>query len=201
MPYHVMLRTPELLQITLRGHLQNNVAQAFFEDVWQMLDDGPSPLHLLVDGRGIQSASQTARSQFERIGQHPHLGHIAFVVGQPHVLLFAPVVRFIGGVGLFSSEQEALKCLQAVQNFPMAHKQDRPDLFERAVGDVLEQCAVFSEDSADVSGNHEDGLAAATILPGQPSSARRAFRLLTDMIDNLSQDIDTMQRSFDHVRS
>lgn len=201
MPYHVMLRTPELLQITLRGHLQNNVAQAFFEDVWQMLDDGPSPLHLLVDGRGIQSASQTARNQFEQIGQHPHLGHIAFVVGQPHVLLFAPVVRFIGGVGLFSSEQEALTCLQAVQNFPTAHKQDRPDLFERAVGDVLEQCAVFSEDSSAVVETNDDTAGAVATPLAEPSSARRAFRLLTAMIDNLSQDIDTMQRSFDHARS
>lgn len=204
MPYHIMLRTGDLLQVTLTGQIQDEVAEAFFEDVSQMLDDGPSPMHMLVDGRGLQSASRAARRRLEQIGQHPHLGQIAFVVGQPHMFLFAPIVRFVGGVGLFADEQDAIKCLRAMRNMPVVRKQGHQDLFERAVGNVLEQCAALPQVSTDPARDRQHGdkvagtrLQVVTVLP---TPAIHPFRLMSDMIENLNRDSDVVKRSLDHVK-
>ncbi|RMG51645.1 MAG: STAS/SEC14 domain-containing protein, partial [Chloroflexi bacterium] len=62
-------------------------------------------------------ADRGARQRTEAIVHHKHLGRIAFIVSEHHLLIFAPLVRFVSGIGLFATEQEALRFLGTVMEY------------------------------------------------------------------------------------
>jgi hypothetical protein len=99
----------------MHGHLSRDHAEAYFHDMWRLLDESPRSTDLLVDGRRMGTASHGARQRTEQIAHHPHLGQIAFVVSEHHLLLFAPFVKLVSGVGLFGGEDEALAYLQVTR--------------------------------------------------------------------------------------
>jgi hypothetical protein len=112
MPYTINRYTHDLLWVVMHGHLSREHAEAYFHDMWRLLDESPCSTDLLVDGRRIAEASHGARQRTEQIAHHPHLGHIAFVVSGHHLLLFAPFVKLVSGIGLFGEETEALDYLR-----------------------------------------------------------------------------------------
>lgn len=112
MPYTINRYTHDLLWVVMHGHLSREHAEAYFNDMWRLLDESPRSTDLLVDGRQIAEAGHGARQRTEQIAHHPHLGHIAFVVSGHHLLLFAPFVKLVSGVGLFGEETEALDYLR-----------------------------------------------------------------------------------------
>lgn len=129
MPYQLMLRTPGLLHVAMFGPLQLEVAEAFFQDAWQLLDGCPNPTDILVDGRGLQTMNDTARRRAEQVVYHPHIGHIAFVVRPEHISMIAPVIQAESGIGLFGSEREALRFLndsRTLLSIGDSHELDQP---------------------------------------------------------------------------
>lgn len=131
MPYTINRYTHDLLWVVMQGHLSRDHAEAYFHDMWRLLDESPRATDLLVDGRRIAAASHGARQRTEQIAHHPHLGHIAFVVSEHHLLLFAPFVKLVSGVGLFGEEAEALGYLQtargAAGKIALPHPPPRPE--------------------------------------------------------------------------
>ncbi|WP_255604189.1 hypothetical protein [Oscillochloris sp. ZM17-4] len=118
MPYQINRHAHNMLWVTMQGHMAMDHAERYFQDMWRTLDDCPRPTDLIVDGRLMQGANNNARQRTEQIIHHPHLGHIAFVVGSHHLLLFAPLVKFVSGVGLFGNEHEALSYLGRARGTP-----------------------------------------------------------------------------------
>ncbi len=112
MPYTINRYTHDLLWVVMHGNLSRDHADAYFHDMWRLLDESPRSTDLLVDGRRMAAASHGARQRTEQIAHHPHLGHIAFVVSGHHMLLFAPFVKLVSGIGLFGEETEALDYLR-----------------------------------------------------------------------------------------
>jgi hypothetical protein len=118
MRYQIDRHTHDMLWVTMQGHMAMEHAERYFQEIWRTLDGCPRPTDLLVDGRQMQSANHHARQRTEQIVHHPHLGHIAFVVGAQHLLIFAPLVRLVSGVGLFGDEREAMAYLHSVRGTP-----------------------------------------------------------------------------------
>jgi hypothetical protein len=118
MLYQIDRHAHDMLWVKMQGHMAMDHAERYFQEMWRTLDGCPRPTDLLVDGRQMQSANHSARQRTEQIVHHPHLGHIAFVVGGHHLLLFAPLVRLVSGVGLFGDEREAMAFLRSVRGTP-----------------------------------------------------------------------------------
>jgi hypothetical protein len=118
MPYQINRHAHNLLLVTMQGHMAMEHAESYFQDLWRTLDGCPRPTDLLVDGRHMQSAGNGARQRTEQIVHHPHLGHIAFVVGAHHLLVFAPLMKLVSGIGLFGDEHEALAYLSSARGTP-----------------------------------------------------------------------------------
>lgn len=112
MPYQLTMRAPDLLWVVIHGRFERTTAEKYYHDAWGMLNDCPRPTDLLLDGRGISGMmDHGARHWTDRVAHHPHLGHIAFVVPQQHLLIFAPFVKLVSGIGMFGSDHEALAFL------------------------------------------------------------------------------------------
>jgi hypothetical protein len=118
MSYQINRHTHNMLWVTMQGHMAMDHAEHYFQEMWQTLDGCPRPTDLLVDGRHMQGASNSARQRTEQIIHHPHLGHIAFVVGTHHLLLFAPLMKLVSGIGLFGDEHAALDFLVSARGTP-----------------------------------------------------------------------------------
>ena len=106
MPYAITRHDETLLWVVMEGQLTLSHAEEYYQELWLTLDRSPSPTDLLVDGRRMGSASMAARRRTEQIAHHPHLGHLAFVVSTHHLLIFAPFVRLVSGIGLFGHKPE-----------------------------------------------------------------------------------------------
>lgn len=118
MPYQIDRHAHDMLWVTLHGYLAMDHAEHYFQEMWRTLDGCPRPTNLLVDGRHIQGGSHSARQRTEQIVHHPHLGHIAFVVSAHHLLIFAPLVHLVSGIGLFGDEHEAVAFLRNSADTP-----------------------------------------------------------------------------------
>ena len=128
MPYAITRHDETLLWVVMEGQLTLSHAEEYYQELWLTLDRSPSPTDLLVDGRRMGSASMAARRRTEQIAHHPHLGHLAFVVSTHHLLIFAPFVRLVSGIGLFGHEHEALDYLRAARGLPPLAEQQLPNL-------------------------------------------------------------------------
>lgn len=120
MAYSIARHSEQLVWVVMDGHLTLKQAEGYFGELWALLDSCALPTDLLVDGRRIAGAAPGARRRTEQIAHHPHLGHLAFVVGELHMLLFAPFVKLVSGIGLFGDEAEALAYLRAARGLPPA---------------------------------------------------------------------------------
>jgi hypothetical protein len=128
MPYSITRHAEHLVWVVMDGHLALHHAESYFCEMWQLLDGCSAPMDLLVDGRRIAGAAQGARKRTEQIAHHPNLGHLAFVVGEFHMLLFAPFVKLVSGIGLFGDEGEALAYLRSARGLPPVVGLDLPGL-------------------------------------------------------------------------
>lgn len=117
MLYKIERHAHDLVWVTMQGHMAMEHAERYFQEIWRTFDGCPRPTDLLVDGRQMQSAPTVARQRTEQIVHHPHLGHIAFVVGSQH-LFFAPLVQLLSGIGMFGDEHAALDYLQRTRGTP-----------------------------------------------------------------------------------
>ncbi|MFV9504513.1 MAG: hypothetical protein AB4911_08090 [Oscillochloridaceae bacterium umkhey_bin13] len=118
MPYTISRHPDQLLWVVMEGHLALAQAEHYFQEMWGLLDEVGSHTDLLVDGRRIAGAAMGARRRTEQIVHHPNLGHLAFVVSEHHMLLFAPLVKLVSGVGLFGNEHEAVSYLRCARGLP-----------------------------------------------------------------------------------
>jgi hypothetical protein len=118
MPYSITRHAEDLIWVEMEGHLALHHAECYFVEMWSILDAAVQPLDLLVDGRRIAGAAPGARRRTEQIVHHPNMGHLAFVVGEYHLLLFAPLVKLVSGIGLFGNEHEAISYLYASRGRP-----------------------------------------------------------------------------------
>lgn len=187
MPYHLSLCAPNLLHITLQGLLPLEVAEAFAQDTWQLLDECPTPTSLLFDGRSIQEASNTARRRVEQVLRHPCIGHIAFVVNQQHVPFLTSVVQFAQGIELFGNEQDALRFLHAAQALSCTNDMHQQTASQPARAPALTVSIPLehptSEHLASADATHER-------TQRSPSdSVARTLHCLMDMLDNDMQNI------------
>jgi hypothetical protein len=128
MPYSITRYAEHLIWVVMDGHLALHHAERYFNEMWDLLDTSSSPTDLLVDGRRIAGAAPGARRRTEQIAHHPNLGHLAFVVSELHMLLFAPFVKLVSGVGLFGDEHEALVFLRSARGLPPVADLALPDL-------------------------------------------------------------------------
>lgn len=117
MPYRIRRRAHDLIWVVMEEHVHLAEAERYYHEMWRLLDQCPKPTDLLVDGRRISGADRGARQRTEAIVHHKHLGRIAFIVSEHHLLIFAPLVRFVSGIGLFATEQEALRFLGTVMEY------------------------------------------------------------------------------------
>ncbi|MFQ3661519.1 MAG: STAS/SEC14 domain-containing protein [Chloroflexaceae bacterium] len=118
MPYRITRHSEDLLWVVVEGHLAVDQANAYFNELWTLFDACTQPTDLLVDGRRISGASPGARRRMEQVAHHPRLGHLAFVVSEHHLLMFAPLVKMVSGIGLFGNEAEALDYLRSSRGLP-----------------------------------------------------------------------------------
>lgn len=128
MPYHFHRHQDDLLLVTIHGYLEVEHAEAYIRDLWLVLDGCPPQTDILVDGRCIEGGPSRARQRVEQIVHHPNLGHVAFVIGSNHLLIFAPLVRFVSGIGLFGDEQEAFNYLLAARGQPRVNAAQMPSI-------------------------------------------------------------------------
>lgn len=128
MPYSITRSAEHLVWVVIEGHLTLDHAESYFGEMWELLDTSAAPTDLLVDGRRIAGAAQGARRRTEQIAHHPNLGHLAFVVGELHLLLFAPLVKLVSGIGLFGDEREAMDYLRAARGLPALADLGLPNL-------------------------------------------------------------------------
>lgn len=126
MPYQIQRHSDTLVRVTMHGHMGLEQAEVYCSEIWALLDSCPRPTDLLVDGRRMQGANYRARQRTDQIAHHPHLGHIAFVVGTHHLLLFAPLVKLVSGIGMFGNEEEALAFLRSARGLPTVPSQNLP---------------------------------------------------------------------------
>jgi hypothetical protein len=119
MPYSITRYAEDLVWVEMDGQLAVHHAECYFVEMWALLDANTRPLDLLVDGRRIVGAAPGARRRTEQIAHHPNLGQLAFVVSEHHLLLFAPLVKLVSGVGLFGDTHEALSYLHATRGRPL----------------------------------------------------------------------------------
>lgn len=136
MPYSITRHAEDLVWVEMDGHLALQQAECYFLEMWSLLDMSTQPLDLLVDGRRIAGAAPGARRRTEQVAHHPNMGHLAFVVNEHHLLLFAPLVKLVSGVGLFGDEHEALGYLCAARGRPTP-QMALPDLPPHPDLDVL----------------------------------------------------------------
>lgn len=118
MPYRITRHSEDLIWVVVEGHMAVDQANAYFNELWMLFDTCTQPTDLLVDGRRISGASPSARRRMEQVAHHPRLGHLAFVVSEHHLLLFAPLVKLVSGIGLFGNEVEALDYLRSSRGLP-----------------------------------------------------------------------------------
>lgn len=118
MPYTITRHHEDLIWVEMEGYLTLHQAESYFVELWAILDASAQPLDLLVDGRRIEGGAQGARRRTEQVVHHANLGHMAFVVGEYHLLIFAPFVKLVSGIGLFGNEHEALSYLCAARGRP-----------------------------------------------------------------------------------
>jgi hypothetical protein len=118
MAYSIALHEADLLWVTLQGQMDQSEAERYLAEIWKLLSRCPSPTCLLVDGRQIGKVTQAAQRRTDQVARHPHIGHIAFVVRQQHLLLFAPIVKLVSGIGMFGTENSALDYLRQVRGLP-----------------------------------------------------------------------------------
>jgi hypothetical protein len=114
MPYRIRRRAEDLVWVVMEQHLLMTEAEAYYRELWQLLDSCPRRTDLLVDGRRLIGAEHGARQRTEQIARHGHLGRIAFVVAEQHLLIFSPFVRLVSKVGLFGTVPAALHYLGTV---------------------------------------------------------------------------------------
>jgi hypothetical protein len=114
MPYRIRRRAEDLVWVVMEQHLLLTEAEAYYHELWQLLDSCPRRTDLLVDGRYLSGAEHGARRRTEQIAQHRHLGRIAFIVAEQHLLMFSPLVRLVSKVGLFGTVPAALQYLGTV---------------------------------------------------------------------------------------
>jgi hypothetical protein len=126
MPYRITRHAEDLVWVVMEGHLSLDHAEAYFHELWGLLDTCPRPTDLLFDGRFVGGGSPKARRRTDQIVHHPHLGHLAFVVGEAHLLVFAPLVKLVSGIGMFGSEHEALNYLRAARGLPLVADLELP---------------------------------------------------------------------------
>ncbi len=119
MPYSITSYADNLIWVVIEGHLAVHHAESYYSDMWTLLNDMHAPVDLLVDGRHIAGAAPGARRRTEQIVQHPHLGYLAFVVNEHHLLLFAPLVKLVSGIGLFGDTNDALCYLRNSRGLPL----------------------------------------------------------------------------------
>jgi hypothetical protein len=128
MPYEIIRRTSDLVWVKMHGRLTVEHAECYFQEMWQTLDACPRSTDLLVDGRHIEDAPHAARQRTEQVAHHPHLGHVAFIVSHHHMLLFAPLMRLVSGIGLFGSEPEAVEFLSRERSRPAVGELGLPNM-------------------------------------------------------------------------
>jgi hypothetical protein len=128
MPYRITRHPEQLLWVVVDGHLSLSHAEGYLRELWELLDSSADPHDLLVDGRLIAGAAPGARRRTEQIVHHPNLGHLAFVVGDLHLLLLAPLVKLVSGVGLFGDEHAALAYLRASRGLPSVGNLGLPNM-------------------------------------------------------------------------
>jgi hypothetical protein len=112
MSYSLSLLAPNLLRLEMRGHVDKETAENYYSEAWDMLDRCPSDTNILINASGVNTACPMARNIIEKVKHHPNVGMYFFVVSQPYILLFSPIVKFFGGIHIFGSEEEALSFLQ-----------------------------------------------------------------------------------------
>ncbi len=134
MPYRITRHSEDLLWVVVEGHLAVDQANAYFNELWTLFDACTQPTDLLVDGRRISGASPGARRRMEQVVHHPRLGHLAFVVSEHHLLMFAPLVKMVSGIGLFGNEFEALDFLRSSRGLPPVIDLSMPGLPPRPNG-------------------------------------------------------------------
>lgn len=131
--YEINRHAHDLVLVRLQGHMAMEHAERYFQEIWRTLDTCPRPTDILVDGRGMESAHTAARQRTEQIVHHPHLGHIAFVVSSQHMLLFAPLVQILSGIGMFGDEHAAMEYLQRTRSAPSLPNTGLPTMPPRSL--------------------------------------------------------------------
>jgi hypothetical protein len=187
MPYMIQRHAHNLLWVTMHGHLVIDQAEAYFREMWQLLDGCPRPTDLLVDGRRISGAGGGARQRTEQIAHHPHLGHIAFVVSEQHMLIFAPLVKLVSGIGLFGDEHAALDYLRAARGLPpvidLQLPVPRPDPAQHPPAAVSAPVVAPSVPAAHAPPRTVPTATHAAVAPRYRAPATRMLHRLADMVD------------------
>jgi hypothetical protein len=204
MPYQFSFHTSDLLWVEVYGHMELEHAEAYFHDIWRALDECRNPTNMLLDGRGLHSASHAARRRTEQVAHHPHLGHVAFVVSQHHFLLFAPLVRFVSGISIFGNEQEALTFLAHSSALPMARELpvSRPPEYQRELSGSVQA----APEETHVSPAHQPPASPPTATqhnsPPSPTRrpARRSSNRLTDMVHDWARNIESFSETLKDPR-
>ena len=128
MPYRITRHPEQLIWIVVDGHMSMHHAECYLHDVWELLDNSTTPQDLLVDGRQITNADPGARQRTEQVAHHPNLGHVAFVVGDLHLLLLAPLLKLVSGIGLVGDDHAALAYLRSSRGLPPVGDLGLPNL-------------------------------------------------------------------------
>lgn len=174
MSYRITRSAERLVWVVMDGHLTFAQAEGYFTEMWHLLDSCPAPTDVLLDGRRIVGGDHSARRRTEQIAHHPHLGRLAFIVGELHLLLFAPLVRLVSGVGLFGNEREALAYLAQERGLPLNLHLELPPLEEAGHIAPPQQHTVaelIHYSSAELFGGHQHPAEAAR-HNGRPTPTR-----------------------------
>ncbi|MGQ9926676.1 MAG: hypothetical protein ACUVS4_07375 [Chloroflexaceae bacterium] len=195
MPYRITRHSDDLFWVVFEGHLALDQANTYFNELWALFDTCTQPTDLLVDGRRISGASPAARRRMEQVAHHPRLGHLAFVVSEHHLLIFAPLVKLVSGIGLFGNEFEALDYLRSSRGLPPVIDLAMPGL------PPLSEEVQPSEQRADAPSPDADPQRPPVYALPHGRAGRRQgsglFGGLTDMLDGWTNNIRNLTRQIE----
>jgi hypothetical protein len=208
MPYQIIRHSDELIWVTFEGQVALEHAESYFHEMWQALDSCSKRTDVLVDGRFIGGGHQNAHKRAEQIIHHPNLAHIAFVVGEQHLLLFAPLVKLVSGIGLFGNTHEAIDFLRTSRGKPPLSEMNLPvsplngkskadrKAEKPAAREVGRSKPVSSRPAPNTpKPDRNRAKPASNTPPAPPKQALKFLNSLTDVVDGLNKNLGSNGRN------
>jgi hypothetical protein len=107
MEYRWYMDGTHVLHVEARGYLSHDAAITFGKDMLRVIDGQRLPLYVVLDGRGLQGASNPARHELLQLLDNLHVERLVLVLNRLQQLMVRPLLRRESPVVLATNHAEA----------------------------------------------------------------------------------------------